>query len=235
MRQPKTPSKLTLAHALMLLAGLTTFILVSAVLNDRRETSTILVASADAPVGSEASALGLEPMEVPASLGLTAQFVKAGSVDGSERIARDVAAGEPLLSSDLLEPNRRVATRTFALAVDELVLRGLELRVSDRVDLIGQDADGRVYYVVADVTVSSLSSRASDSGFAVSNGSFLTVEVTDEQALAISAALRESLVDVVRSTGAEAVQAPGLAPESATPEDAETQDAAMGTNEGVGE
>ncbi len=205
MRQSKTPSKLTLAHALMVVAGLVTFVLVSAVLRDRSETATVLVATVSAPAGSEASALGLTPLEVPASHALSEQFVASGTVSGTERIARDVVSGQPLLKNDLLAPEQRVATRTFAIAVDDLVLRGLGLRVADRVDLIGQDDEGNVYYVVTDVAVASRSQIATDSGFAASSGSFLTVEVTDAEALAISAALRSSPVDVVRSTGAQAI------------------------------
>lgn len=206
MRQPKTPSRLTLAHALMVLAGLMTFILVSAVLNDRRETSQVLIATVSAPAGSEASALELQPLEVPVNHPLSSQFAVAGSVQGTERIARDVEAGQPLLSNDLLEPELRIGVRTFAVPVEDLVLRGLGLRVSDRVDIIGQGADGNVYYVVTDVVVASRSQLGGDSGFANVSDSFVTIEVSDSEALAISAALREADVDVVRSTGAEAVR-----------------------------
>jgi hypothetical protein len=208
MRQQNTPSKLTLAHALMVLAGLMTFVLVSAVLNDRRETSQVLVATVGAPAGSEASTLKLEPMDVPVNHPLSSQFAAVGSVQGSERIARDVEAGQPLLSNDLLAPERRIAVRTFAVPVTDLVLRGLGLRVSDRVDIIGQDDEGNVYYVVTDLVVSSLSALGDESGFATSTDSFVTIEVADDEALALSAALREANVDVVRSTGAEAVKAP---------------------------
>lgn len=206
MRQPKTPSRLTLAHALMVLAGLMTFILVSAVLNDRRETVQVLIATVSAPAGSEASALALEPLEVPVNHPLSSQFAVTGSVQGTERIARDVEAGQPLLSNDLLEPELRIGVRTFAVPVEDLVLRGLGLRVSDRVDIIGQAADGTVYFVVTDVVVSSRSQLGSDSGFASVTDGFVTIEVSDSEALAISAALREAEVDVVRSTGAEAVK-----------------------------
>ncbi len=208
MRNSKTPSKLTLAHALMVLAGLMTFILVSAVLNDRRETEQVLVATTGAPAGSEVSALGLETIEVPVNHPLAGQFSTLGSVSGSERIARDVEAGQPILTNDLLPPQDRVGVRTYAVQIDEVVIRGLRLRVDDRVDLIGIDEDGVVYYVVTDVIVSSLSAPADGSGFASNaNSSFLTVEVTAPEALELSAALRRGDLDVLRATGAQAVAA----------------------------
>lgn len=206
MRQLKTPSKFTLAHALMVLVGLMTFVLVSAVLNDRRATQSVLVAGQGAPAGAPVSALALVAIDVPFNDPLTGQFVKAGGVAGTERIARDVAPGQPLLNSDLLAPEATVGTRTFAIPVDDVVIRGLQLRPQDRVDIIGQDRDNRVYFVVADVSVASLSALVDGSGFSAGAGkTFVTVEVSDTQALALSAALRQAEVDLVRSTGAEAV------------------------------
>lgn len=206
MRNSKTPSKLTLAHVLMVLAGLMTFILVSAVLNDRRETEQVLVATIPAPAGSEVSALGLETIDVPVNHPLAGQFATFGSVSGDERIARDVQAGQPILGNDLLAPQDRVGVRTYTVEIDEVIIRGLRLRANDRVDLIGIGENGEVYYVVTDVLVSSLSAPADGSGFVSNaNSSFLTVEVTAEDALELSAALRRGDLDVLRSTGAEAV------------------------------
>lgn len=206
MRNSKTPSKLTLAHALMVLAGLMTFILVSAVLNDRRETEQVLVATVSAPAGSEVSALGLQPLEIPVNHPLSGQFSIQGSVSGTERIARDVQAGQPILNNDLLAPQDRVGIRTYAVQVDEVVIRGLRLRVDDRVDLIGIDDEDNVYYVVTDVVVSSLSTISDGTGFASNaNSSFLTVQVAAEEALELSAALRRGDLDVLRSTGAQAL------------------------------
>ncbi len=219
MRNSKTPAKLTLAHALMVLAGLMTFILVSAVLSDRRETEQVLVATIGAPAGSEVSALGLETVEVPVNHPLAGQFSTQGSVSGSERIARDVEAGQPILTNDLLAAQDRVGVRTYAVQTDEVIIRGLRLRVDDRVDLIGVAEDGGVYFVVTDVVVSSLSTISDGTGFAASTtSSYLTVEVSAEEALGLSAALRRGDLDVLRSTGAQAVNVVRAAPNADTGE-----------------
>jgi len=227
MWNTKTPSKLTLAHALMVLAGLMTFVLVSAVLNDRSETVQVLVAASAAPVGSEASALGLQPVEIPANHPLAGQFNTQGSVHGDERITRDIAVGQPLLANDLAPAQDRVGIRTYAVQIDEVVLRGLSLRVDDRVDLIGVDERDRVYFVVTDVAVSSLSAISDGTGFSAGTGSsYVTVEVTADQALALSAALRRGDLDVLRSTGANAISA-------VTYESGPTGDSASSTDEAL--
>ena len=87
--------------------------------------------------------------------------------------------------------------------IDDRVIDGLDLRVGDRVDVVGFDSEGVVGLVAVDLEVARLSSVSSVGGLGASLGpAFVTVQVTGEEVLRLVVALRVDDVEIVRSTGA---------------------------------
>lgn len=207
-RSPRSPShrlagtRLTLAHGLMVVAGLVTFVLVASVLQKREATVEVLVATSDIAAGATVTEADFDVVDISAAdplLPVLLSQLPAGSV-----VTSALAAGEPLLRSDVVVAGGVASGRTFTLEVDRLVVDGLGLAIGDRVDVIGVDAGGRVGFVVVDVAVSRLPGDAQGSAFAAaaSRSAWVTVTVDEAQALALSGARRLGAIELVRSTGA---------------------------------
>ncbi|MFT7597826.1 MAG: Flp pilus assembly protein CpaB [Acidimicrobiales bacterium] len=197
-------TRFSFAHGLMVVAALTTFAAVSSVLRDRSATVEVLVADADLSRGAAVELHHLRSVTLPASDPLVVHFLAPGDF-ASAQIRRPIGAGEPILRSDLAPLDTGLGQRTFSLPVADRVLAGLALATGDRVDVIGIGESGRPVFVVTDVGVARLPAAVA-TGFGGSLGAaFLTIEVDEQQALALVAALRVADVEIVRSTGAPAV------------------------------
>lgn len=208
MNRPRirpTPPRLTLAHGLMVLAALVTFVAVSAALRDRRATVEVLVAADDLDSGRVVDASDFTVLSVPASAASLDAWV--GPLDEpSGQLARPLSPGEPLLRSDLVAVEDGLASRTFSIPVEDRVIDGLGLIVGDRVDVVGLTVDGLPSFVVGGVRVVRLPAASTGSSLSGRLGpGFVTVEVDERQVLALVTALRVEAVDVVRSTGAAPV------------------------------
>ncbi len=204
----QTPSRLTFAHGLMVVAGLLTFVLVAAILQDRQATAEVWVAAEGLSAGSTVDPSQLNVLELTADDPLLQWLVPATEVAPAGRLRNDLAAGAPLLRSDLVPEESSAVGRTYTVPIDSLVLDGLGLRPGDRLDVIGVGADKNVRFVVVDVEVTRLPAAQQSSAFAATAGrsAWVTVQVDEEQALALSQARLNGQLELVRSTGAEALQ-----------------------------
>ncbi len=200
-------STFSLAHLLMVVAGLVTFVAIAVVLRDRAAVLEVVVASEALDEGSPIARAPLGVVEISANDPLASFFVAAGTDVTDQFLSRPVAKGEPLLLSDLQAADDAPGRRTMTLSVDQLVLSGLGLRLGDRVDLIATSSDGASGFVVADVEVVRLPASEALPGFGAAAGaSWLTIEVSEPQALAIASANATADVDVVRSSGARPLE-----------------------------
>lgn len=195
------PSGLTLTHGLMVVSALLTFVAVSSVLGDRSATVEVLVVRSAVEDGAPVRADNLEVVNLAVGHPLLDQLTPTSGFD--EGLAqRPIAAGEPLLRSDVLVIGPGAGGRTFTVPVDERVIEGLALRRGDRVDVVGVNSSGHVEVVASDLEVARLPDSDAG-GFTGSLGaSFVTVEVTPDEVLHLVAALRVEQVEIVRSTGA---------------------------------
>lgn len=197
----------TLAHGLMVLAGLVTFVLVTSVLRDEGATVEVVIASAPVEEGTPAADAPLAPVAVDASTPLLEALARPADLVAGRAVVRSLAPGEPLLRSDLRPVEEGSGLRTVAVPVERLVVDGLGLRPGDRVDVIAVAADGVARYVVAGAEVARLPGGAG-SGLArtaETATTWLTVRVGEDEALALASALGSGSVVVARSTGAEPV------------------------------
>lgn len=221
-----------LPHLFMVLAGLVTFVLVSSVLRDRSATSDVWMVANDVPAGVALSTDDVEPVSVSTDDPLLPALLLTSAGLPSGTVRHGVVAGEPLLASDLVPAEGADVGRTFTIPVESLILDGLGLRRGDRLDVIGADADGVMRYVVADVEVVRLPGAASSTAFAAASSrtSWVTVRIDDVEALRLSAALERGEVELVRSTGAVAIQISSDLPPGTQASDAEIVDGAAGTD-----
>ncbi len=202
----RLPQRLTMAHGLMVLAGLVTFVSVSATLADRSATAQVAVARDDLAAGQVLSSADLvarfDVVDVHADSPLLDGVADPTSMLEGQ-LARDLASGEALRSTDIVPVAEQSVARTITLPVDAVVLTGLGLTLNDSIDVIGLDPNGELSFVVIDAAIARLPGEQTSSGaFAVRQDSFVTIRVSDTEALAVAAALRAGDIEIVRSTGA---------------------------------
>jgi hypothetical protein len=207
----RVPARFTLAHGLMVLAGLLTFVLVSSALADTRQTVTVFLATERAEAGQTMTPHAAEVAADTPGIELFATRQELGDMV----LARSLPAGQPIMSSDLVKPGE-VRFRTFALPVDTYQLRGLDLDRNDRVDVVGFDPDGGPRYLAVDLVVEGTSAGSSE-GLGAIQQSYITVQVDDVQALRLAEGLRHGEVRLVRSTGAAPIAASSIGASAGSP------------------
>jgi hypothetical protein len=200
----RLPARFTLAHGLMILAGLLTFVLVNSALADRSETVTIYLAADRAEAGQTMTPRAVEvPWDTP-GIELYADHEQLTEMV----LARSLPTGQPIMSSDLVKRGE-VQFRTFAIPVDDYQIRGLDLDRNDRVDVVGFGSDDAPRYLATDLVVESTSAGPSE-GLGGIRESYITVQVDDAQALLLSEGQRNGPLRLVRSTGAAPIAAVSL-------------------------
>ncbi len=210
----RVPRHFTMAHALMVMAAIITFLTVTSVLRDRQETVDIVVASQDLVAGSGLEASSFTTIQLRADSELVGQLATSKDLLEPAQLGTDLSVGEPLLVRDIRAVVDDDTLRTIAIPVWRSTIDGLGLRIGDRVDLIGADITGTLRYVVTDSAVSRLPRNSAAGAFGSSAGqeSWITIQVTDQEALQIASALRAGDVEVVRSTGAPVLSVSTPAP-----------------------
>ena len=182
----------------MILAGLLTFVLVNGALRDKSETVAVVYAGERSEVGSISPVIQDISSKTPGLKNFATESDITGKV-----LVRTLEEGSPIMKSDLIDEDRR-SFRIFAVPVDAYHVDALNLKRYDRVDIIGFDQDGRALYVAVGLAIEGTSKAATD-GFAASGDSFITVQVSDVDALKMAEAQREGPLHVVRNTGSAAV------------------------------
>jgi Flp pilus assembly protein CpaB len=195
----------TMAHAVMVLAGLVTFVLVATVLRERSATVEVVVAAEDLPAGTPLTRASLALVAVDAGSALLGSLARPADLVDGVVLWRPVASGEPLLRSHLGSGASTSGRRTLALPVERLVVDGLDLRPGDLVDVVAVASDGSARYAVSQVEVARLpGSGPTGLGRPVETATtWLTVAVSRDEALALASAMGSGRVVVVRSTGAD--------------------------------
>lgn len=194
----RVPARFTLAHGLMILAGLLTFVLVNGALRDKSETVAVVYAGERSEVGSISPVI----QDISAKTPGLQNFATESDITGKV-LVRTLEQGSPIMKSDLIDEDRR-RFRIFAVPVDSYHVDALNLKRYDQVDIIGFDQDGQAIYVAVGLAIEGTSKAATD-GFTASGDSFITVQVSDVDALKLAEAQREGPLHVVRNTGSAAV------------------------------
>jgi hypothetical protein len=192
----RLPARFTLAHGLMVLSGLLTFILVSSALADKRETVTVFLATEAAAAGQPMTP---RPAEIAKDTPGIELYATRQQLEGLV-LARSLPAGQPIMRSDLVNRGE-VQFRTVAIQVDDYQIRGLGLDRNDRVDVVGFDEDDMPLYLATNLVVEETSARNND-GLGGVRAGFVALQVDDVEALRLSQGQLNGPLWLVRSTGA---------------------------------
>ncbi len=211
-------SRIKLGHVLMVLAGLSALALNLAVIRGNQATIDVAVAEGEIRSGVAITEGLLSIRQIPADDLLSASLLPAdevASVIGSVA-TRSIAAGEPVLLSDVRAIETQDGLRAMSVPIDQGRAVAGGLRSGDRVDVVVVES-GLARFVAVDIEVIDVPST--DSRALGASSTFTpTLAVTDEDALRIAAALDSGQVHLIRCTGApdptlEQATADGVVPE----------------------
>jgi pilus assembly protein CpaB len=190
----------------MVLAAVLAFATNVMVLRNQEETRAVVVAAETIEAGRALTPGHFEVAEVDLDDDLYATLIpweQLGSLDGMVA-SRTIESGRLLVASDVRSAAAPDDLRAISIPVDPEHAVGGDLLAGDRIDLISV-IDGVSSYVLsgAEVLAVPTDGRGSLTG---AGGFYLVVAVDADQALAVAAAVRQGQVEVVRSTGADAVK-----------------------------
>lgn len=198
-------SRIGLLHVVAIVSGILAFLLILAWMRSQQDVVEVAVAAEEIRSGNVITAELFEYVEIPAASAFGDRLITsedAGRLEGAVA-TRLIAAGEPVLDSDLRPVETPEGLRAMSVPLDINQAVGGVLAVGDRVDIIGFDETGP-HYIATDIEV--LDIPGERSGAFGSGASYaVTVAVDDAQALAVARALDFGELHMLRSTGAPAV------------------------------
>lgn len=221
---PRRPlwSRLSLGHVIMVLAGLLAFLLTLAVLRDQSATAFVAVAATDIEAGTRLVAADVEFVEINAEddaifASIMDDAAVQAELDARAIATRTITAGDLLLQSDFraVDP-LGVGRRAESIEIDPGRAVGGTLAVGDLVDIIEVDGDESASFVATGVEVIAIA-RPEAASLGGSAQITVTVSVDAPTSLALSFALANNEVFLVRATGADpADPAAGFVPSPPT-------------------
>lgn len=197
-------SRLSLGHLIMVVAGLTAFVLVLTVLRDRSEIVQVAVASSDIQVGTRASSQLFELVGVSGSDGILDQLVTvellASLIESGEIATENISRGEPITASSFDAASEAAQIRAMSIPVNPAHAVAGALAEGDVIDLIVVD-DGVARYIATSLDVIGVS--ADIGGIGGSSAMTITVAVDVELSLRVASALNSGSLEIVRANGSE--------------------------------
>ncbi len=194
-------SRIKLGHVVMVLAALFALVFNLAVLRGNEATIEVAIAAGEIRAGTTLTMSHFDTAVVPADDLLSSRFVTATGIDAAvgQLTTRSIAAGDPILESDLLVLENRDGLRAMSVPVDQTQAVAGHLSRGDSVDVV-LVADGMATYIATAVEVLEVPS-ADSNALGARSGYAPTLAVDATQALRIAAALDVGVVHIIRSTG----------------------------------
>ncbi|MPZ52892.1 MAG: hypothetical protein GEU79_09195 [Acidimicrobiia bacterium] len=196
------------AHVVTVLLGITAMVVTLVLTRDERPRLEIAVATRSVAAGSEVVPEDLERVSVVIEGIETSSFIlydeALGSI-GDSILVRSVAAGEPLLTTDLIVVGNG-SGRLVSLPIDpERALSG-SLRFGDVVDILRADDTGQSEVIASGVRVAATSNPDTLDGYSI------TLDVADGDVLALVAAAERGEIYAVRSGSSDPLAQTVFAP-----------------------
>jgi hypothetical protein len=204
-----------------LMAALAVFVLVTVLLQDRREMVMVAMTSERVPAGATITEGMVERAEVPASVRFSGDLVPFDEAVGATA-SRTLQPGEPVARSAVGARSEASGARVMAIPVKSWQAAGGELDVGDRVDVIDA-GEGGPRYVLSGAAVVGRATSERSGGLVASQSNadlWVSVEVTAAQALDLAAVIDGNDFVLVRSTGATDEASAAPSPPAATSADA---------------
>ena len=193
-------------HVLIAVVVILAFVLNLLVLRDRSSTTLVAVARQPLTTGSVLGSDSIRFVPVDSDFESLDHLITEESLASYEGwvLDRAIAEGGVLDSSSLVQPGDSSGLRSMSVPVDREHATGGTLVAGDRVDVISV-VDGVPGFVATDLEVTGVADAASGAIGAVSSY-HVVLSVSAEQALALAAALDSGSLEIVRSTGASALE-----------------------------
>ena len=195
----------SLSHLLIGLAVVLAFVFNLLAIQDRSATTLVAVANRPLQLGTALTSDDLRFVPVASDfdgLGSLLTETQAQVVEGWI-VDRAIPEGGLVVSESLAQPGASNGLRSMSVAVSVEHAAGGTIRSGDRIDVIAV-VDGVASFVAADVEVLG-TADTSDGALGAIGDYFVVVAVNADQALAIAAAVDSASVEIVKSTGASAV------------------------------
>ena len=197
--------RITASMVVGVVLALLAFVLVAAVLRDRREMTTGLVPRERIPVGAAITADLVEAVEFPASVPFADALLTADALGEGLTAGRTLEAGEPVTRSAVGQGELRTTGRVMSIPIASWGDVGGELVVGDQIDVI-DTRDLPAYVVQGAVVVDRASGDDSGGALAAGTRLWVSVEVTGDEALTLAGVIEAGDFVIVRSTGADPIQ-----------------------------
>ncbi len=194
-------TRVRLGHVIMALAALLALLFNLAVLRGNQAVSEVVVATGDIRAGTALTMSHFAVAEVPADDLLSSRFVPAAAMDQTvgKLATRSIAAGDPILESDLRSVENRGGLRAMSIPIDQTRAVSGNLARGDSVDIV-LVVDGIATYIATGIEVIDIPGDGTNA-LGARTGYAPTVAVDATQALRIAAALDTGDVHIIRSTG----------------------------------
>jgi Flp pilus assembly protein CpaB len=202
--------RITLNVVVGVVAALLAFVLVAALLADRREMTTVAVARERIAAGTLLTPDLMAAEELPTDTEFAGTLLPFDRVAAGGLVAtRTFLAGEAVPLSAVGDVGAVTPSRVMSIPLDPAQAANGAIEVGDQVDVIVTSREGEARYVLKAAVVVDRSAGDAGGGL-VSGGSrsgfMISVEVDEAQALDLAAAIDAGTITVVRSTGATATQ-----------------------------
>lgn len=200
------------AHLVAVTAGLLTALLLLSWTRSQEQLVSVVLAAEDIRAGTLVDDADLRATEIPADSSVATAIVPAIESDGlvGQVAVRTIAAGEPILQSDLRPVVTEDGRRAMSVPLSPANAVGGDLVVGDQVDVIAVTDETR--FVAEDVPVLALPN--SNQGGLVGGVSswWVVLAVEDLDALEIADAVEHGTIYLLRSTGTPTLTVRELAP-----------------------
>ena len=197
--------RLSSTHVLIAVVVILAFVLNLLVLQDRSATTMVAVAESRLLAGSVLEPGDLRLVPVDSGFEGLADLVGEGEIaalDGSV-LSRSIEPGGLVDESALVPPGTGSGLRSMSLPVPSEHAAGGGLAPGDRVDVISV-IDGKASFIATDLEVVSVAAESSGAIGTISEY-HVVVSVDADEALELAQALDRGSLEVLRSTGAEAI------------------------------
>jgi len=182
-----------------LIAALLAFVVIAGVLRERSEMTEVVVASRSLTAGEPITRADVDVVEIPTDVVFADDLVASADLDDGQLYAgRVLRAGEPIVRSSTSDSGLSDDRRTMALGLPDWGAAGGELEVGDVIDLVDTSGDAP-RYIVQRASVVARSTGDPASGLGAGRGVWVSIEVTESEALAVAKVVAEDSFIVVRS------------------------------------
>lgn len=201
--------RLSLNHVLIALVVILAFVLNLLVLQDRGSTTLVAVADRPLTAGSQIDPSTLRLVPVDSGFEGLPDLVTEGELAALDGwvLSRSVAAGGLIDESTFVAPGSPSGLRSMSLPVPIEHAAGGSLVAGDRIDVISVD-DGTAGYVAEDLEVVMVA-EGSSGGIAGVSDFHVVISVKADEALALAEALDRGSIEIIRSTGSNAIEGEG--------------------------